>query len=231
MRKIKLYSKFFQLPLLLTIIAVICWFYIPVGVSGFQSGLVASILGVGISIFAAESYKKLNEHKRVKKTLGFLKLIIIPYLKNQSENLTETIKLFQDICYTTQAQAFLILVANFDSVSLSFDKSWLQLIYSQDFIDAISSEDQFNKISNTIFEILLFTKMLTTQSVNAKHLLANDLTKLSDEETKYFLTRTKQIRNDLNESAQKLQKYTEKLNEEIERFCSQNAVKYEEFER
>lgn len=231
MRKIKLYLKFFWLPLFLIIIAAVSWFFIPESINSFQSGLVASILGIGISIFIAESFRKLNEHKRVKKTLGFLKLITIPYLKNQSENLTETIKLYQDICNTAQAQAFLMLVANFDSVSLSFDKSWLQLIYSQDFIDAISSDDQFNKIANTIFEILLFTKVLTAQSVNAKHLLANDLTKLSDEETKFFLTRTKQIRNDLNESAQKLQKYTEKLNEEIERFFSQNAVKYEEFER
>lgn len=231
MRKIKLYLKFFGLALFLIIIAVVSWFFIPESINSFQSGLVASILGIGISIFIAESFKKLNEHKRVKKTLGFLKLITIPYLKNQSENLTETIKLYQDICNTAQAQAFLMLVANFDSVSISFDKSWLQLIYSQDFIDAISSDDQFNKISNTIFEILLFTKVLTAQSVNAKHLLANDLTKLSDEEVKFFLTRTKQIRNDLNESAQKLQKYTEELSEEIERFFSQNAVKYEEFER
>lgn len=231
MRKIKLYLKFFWFPLFLIIIAAVSWFFIPESINSFQSGLVASILGIGISIFIAESFRKLNEHKRVKKTLGFLKLITIPYLKNQSENLTETIKLYQDICNTAQAQSFLMLVANFDSVSLSFDKSWLQLIYSQDFIDAISSDDQFNKIANTIFEILLFTKVLTAQSVNAKHLLANDLTKLSDEETKFFLTRTKQIRNDLNESAQKLQKYTEKLNEEIERFFSQNAVKYEEFER
>ncbi len=231
MRKLKLYLSFFWLPLLLIIIAAICWFYIPVGVNSFQSGLIASILGVGISIFAAESYKKLNEHKRVKKTLGFLKLITIPYLKNQSENLSETIKLYQDICSTPQAHAFLMLVANFDSVSISFDKSWLQLIYSQDFIDAISSGDQFNKISNTILEILLFTKVLTAQSINAKHLLANDLTKLSEEETKFFLTRTKQIRNDLNDSAQKLQKYTDKLNEEVERFFAKNAVRYEEIER
>lgn len=231
MREIELYLKFFWPPLFLIIVAVASWFYIPESINNFQSGLVASILGIGISIFIAESFKRLNEHKRVKKTLGFLKLITIPYLKNQSANLLETIKFYQDICSIQCARAFLALIASLDSVSISFDKSWLQLVYSQDFIDAISSDDQFNKISNTILEILLFTKVLTAQSINARHLLVNDLTKLSEEETKFFLSRTKQIRNDLNEGVQKLQKYTDKLNDEVEKFFVQNVVKYEEVER
>ncbi|MEI8270896.1 MAG: hypothetical protein WCG45_06035 [bacterium] len=197
----------------------------------FKVGLIASILGVGISIFTAESFKKISEYKRVKKTLGFLKLITIPYLKNQSENFTETIRLYQDICSIAQAQSFLALVSNFDAVSLSFDKSWLQLIYSQDFIDAIDSDDQFNKLSNAILEIQLFTKQLTAQSVNAKHLLMNDFTKFGEKETDSFLSRAKQIRNDLNDSVQKLGKYTDKLNEEIDRFFSKSGVNHEEFER
>ena len=231
MRKAKIFIKFFWSPILLIIIATICWFYIPDNISNFRSGLVASILGVGISIFTAESYKKLTEHKRVKKTLGFLKLITIPYLKSQSKDVADTMKLYLDICSLSQAHTFLLLAANFDSVSMGFDKSWLHLIYSQGFVDAINSDDHFYKISNTVLEILLFTKVLTAQSVNAKHLLANDLTKLSDEEMDFFLLRTKQIRNELNENAQKLQKYTDKLNDEVDRFFSQNAVKYEEFER
>jgi hypothetical protein len=158
-------------------------------------------------------------------------LITIPYLKNQSENFIETTKLYQDICSMAQVQSFLVIVSSFDSVSLSFDKSWLQLIYSQDFVDAIKSDDQFNKLSNAILEILLFTKQLTAQSVNAKHLLINDFTKFGDKETDLFLSRTKQIWNDLNDSARKLEKYTDKLNEEIEHFFSKSGVKYEEFER
>lgn len=231
MRKIKIYLKYFWIPITLIVISVICWFYILDTLGNFKVGLIASILGVGISIFTAESFKKISEYKRVKKTLGFLKLITIPYLKNQSENFTETIKLYQDICSMAQAQSFLALVSNFDAVSLSFDKSWLQLIYSQDFIDAIDSDDQFNKLSNAILEIQLFTKQLTAQSVNAKHLLINDFTKFGEKETESFLSRAKQIRNDLNDSVQKLGKYTDKLNEEIDRFFSKSGVKHEEFER
>ncbi len=231
MRKIKIYLKYFWIPITLIVISVICWFYILDTLGNFKVGLIASILGVGISIFTAESFKKISEYKRVKKTLGFLKLITIPYLKNQSENFTETIKLYQDICSLAQAQSFLALVSNFDAVSLSFDKSWLQLIYSQDFIDAIDSDDQFNKLSNAILEIQLFTKQLTAQSVNAKHLLMNDFTKFGEKETDFFLSRAKQIRNDLNDSARKLEKYTDKLNEEIDRFFSSSGVKHEEFER
>jgi len=231
MRKIGIYLKYFWIPITLVIISVICWFYILDTLGNFKVGLIASILGVGISIFTAESFKQINEYKRVKKTLGFLKLITIPYLKNQSGNLTETMKLYQDICSITQAQSFLALVSNFDGVSLSFDKSWLQLIYSQDFIDAIKSDDQFNKLSNAVLEIQLFTKQLTAQSVNAKHLLMNDFTKFGEKETDLFLSRAKQIRNDLNVSAQKLEKYTDKLNEEIDRFFSNSGVKHEEFDR
>jgi len=231
MKKIEIYLKFFWIPLLLSIFAVICWFYISNTLNNFKVGLIASILGVGISIFTAESFKKISEYKRVKKTLGFLKLITIPYLKNQSENIAETTELYQDICSLAQAQSFLVLISNFDSISFSFDKSWLQLIYSQDFVDAINSDEQFNKLSNAVFEILLFTKQLTAQSINAKHLLMNDLTKFGDEEKGSFLSRTKKIRNDLNDSAQKLEKYTNKLNEEIDRFFSNSGVKYEEFVR
>lgn len=231
MRKLKIYSKLFWFPLFLIALAIFFWFYISENLGNFQSGLIASIIGIGISIFLSESFKKLTEHKRLKKTLGFLKLITIPYLKNQSENITKTIKIYQDICSIAQAQSFLVLVSNFDSISINFDKSWLQLIYSQDFIDAIKSDNQFNKLSNAVFEILLFTKQLTSQSINAKHLLTNDFTKFSEKETEFFLSRTKQIRNDLNDSAQKLEKYTDKLNEEIDYFFHDNGVKHEEFER
>lgn len=231
MRKVIIYLKHFYIPLILTTVAVVCWYSVSDSLGNFKGGLIASILGVGISIFTAESFKKINEYKRLKKTLGFLKLVTIPYLKNQSENFSDTIKQYQDICSITQGQSFLVLVSNFDSVSLSFDKSWLQLIYSQDFIDAINSDDHFNKLANAILEIQLFAKQLTAQSVNAKHLLMNDFTKFGEKETDFFLSRTKQIRNDLNVSSQKLEKYTDKLSEEIDRFFSKNGVKHEEFDR
>jgi len=231
MRKIKIYLKYFCAPLILIVISIVCWFYISDNLSGFKVGLVASILGVGISIFSAEGFKKLTEYKRLKKTLGFLKLITIRYLKNQSENFTATIKLYQDICSVTQAQSFLVLVSNFDSASNTFDKSWLQLIFSQDFVDAINSDDQFNKLSHAILEILLFTKMLTAQSINAKHLLANDLTKFGETETNFFISRTKSIRDDLNGSIEKLEKYTNNLEEEIDRFFSRSGVTHNEFDR
>lgn len=231
MRKIKIYLKYFLAPLLLIFISAVLWFYIPDNLSNFKVGLLASILGIGISISIVEGMKGLNEHKRIKKTFGFIKLITIPYLKNQSENFLDTMKNYQDICSLTKAQSLLFLVANFDSASLNFDKSWLQLVYSQDFIDAIKSDNQFNKISNAILEILLFTKMLTAQSINAKHLLANDPSKFSEIDKNNFLSKTKKIRDDINENMQKLKKYTEKLEEEIDIYFSLNSIIHKEFER
>lgn len=231
MKKIKLYLKTFYLPILLLIIAIILWFNVPKDYHSFKTALIASVLGVGIAIFTAESYKRLNEHKKIKRTFGFLSLITIPYLKNQYENILETMNIYQDICSIHKAQAFLILVSNFNSISLDFDKSWLQLIYSQGFVDSIKSDEQFSKISNAIFEILLFTKLLTAQSINAKHLISNDLSNLSQQEMEILLQKTQRIRNDLNDNTQKLKKYTNKLEEEIESFFSKNAVQREEFER
>ncbi len=231
MRKAITYLKYFLVPIILIIISIICWFYISDNLGNFKTGLIASALGVGISIFTAESFKKINEHKRIKKTFGFLKLITIEYLKNQSENFSDTIKEYKDICSIAHAQRFLVLVSNFDSVSLSFDKSWLQLIYAQDFIDAINSDDHLNKLSRAILEVQLFIKQLAAQSVNAKHLLMNDFTQFNEKDTEYFLSRTKQIRSALDDSAIKLKKYTDQLNEEIDHFFAKTGVKHEEFER
>ena len=91
-RKSKVYVKFFCLPLLLVVTAIVGWFYMPDNLSDFKSTLVGTLLGVGITLAAAESFKKLAEYKRVKKTFGLLRLITIPYLKHQAENLEATIK-------------------------------------------------------------------------------------------------------------------------------------------
>jgi hypothetical protein len=67
MRKIKIYLKYFWIPITLIVASIICWFYILDTLDNFKVGLIASILGVGISIFTAESFKKINEYKKVKK--------------------------------------------------------------------------------------------------------------------------------------------------------------------
>ena len=230
MRKAKLYLRFFWPSLLLIATAVVCWVYLSDSLGNFKVGLISSALGIGISISIAEGIKKIAEHKRIKKTMGFLKLVTVPYLKNQAENLRETLQQYQDICSVTQAQSLLILASNFDSVSLTFDKSWLGLVYSQDSIEAIN-DNQFNKTANIILELLLFTKMLTAQSINAKHLLANDVSKFGENETAVFLEKTRQLRDSLNDGVSKLEKYADKLNDELDIFFVENGAKYEEFDR
>lgn len=226
----------FKIPIILIVSSIILLLKQPLWLKqdNFGISLVASILGVGISIFTAESYKKLSEHKRLKKTFGLLRLTTIPYLKNQYESILETLRLYQDICSLEQAKSFLLLVSNFELVSSNFDKSWLQLIYSQDFIDAIESDDQINNLSHAIFEILIFTQQFTTQSINTKnllHLLSEKSQNLKEEEIAHLLINTRQTRNSLNDTTYKLKEYTEKLDQEIDKLFKKYGVKYMEIAR
>lgn len=231
MRKAKAYFQFFWLPLLLSAVGLFLWFYISDNLSDFKSTLIGAFLGISISLAAAESFKRLAEHKRVKKTFDFLELITIPYLKNQAQNLQDTLVRYQDICSVEQAASFLAICAHLNRVAADFDKSWLRLVYSQEFLDAISNDEHFNKISHAIFEVLLFTKQLSAQSVNARSLLLNDITHLTDAQKIDLIARSRNIRNNLKDSAEKLQKYTEELKEEIRNFLNKTGALYSEFER
>lgn len=231
MRKVKVYFQFFWLPLLLSAVGLFLWFYISDNLSDFKSTLIGTFLGISISLAAAESFKRIAEHKRVKKTFCFLELITIPYLKNQAQNLQDTLGEYQDICSIEQAASFLAICAHLNRVAVDFDKSWLRLVYSQEFLDAISNDDHFNKISHAIFEVLLFTKQLSAQSVNARSLLLNDITHLTDTQKIDLIERSKNIRNNLKDSAEKLQKYTERLKEEIRNFLDKTGALYSELER
>lgn len=231
MRKTKLYIRFNQIPIVLILIAVACWFFIPKSISDFRAQIIATVLGVGISISVAESYKKFVEHRRVKKTFGYLKLITVPYIVNQSENISDTVNQYNDIVSLEQAMAFAVLVSNFGDISNEFDKSWLQLVYSQDFVDAIKSDEQFNKISHAVKEVLLFTKALTAQSVIAKNLLIVDPNTYSNKNQQEYMKQVRKIRDDLKESISKLNEYTKNLENEIDTFFSKNGARYEEFDR
>ncbi|MCX6739085.1 MAG: hypothetical protein NT098_03465 [Candidatus Parcubacteria bacterium] len=231
MRKLMRYLEFFLIPIVLLAVAIFCWFYVPESISSFRAGLLGTALGVGISLFAAESFKKITEYKRIKKTFGLLKLVTIPYLKNQAENFSATMQIYHDMCSIDQALSFLAMSSHFNRVSDSFDKSWLQMVYSQDFIDAIGSDQHLNKIANAILEVLLFIKQIAAQSVNAQTLLLNDVNTFSDTQKTEFLNRAKKIRDDLEQNAQKLQKYTDKLDEEVLNFLIKNGTIYSEIER
>lgn len=231
LRKLKTYLRFFYLPLLLAIIAIMGWFYIPDIFSAFKSTLFGTLLGVGLTLATAEGFKGLTEYKRVKKTFGLLKLVTIPYIKNQADNLQETAKQYNDICSIERAASLFVHCAHFDRVATNFDKSWLQLIYSQDFLDSVKNDEYFNKIANAIFEVLLFLKQLSAQSINAQINLQNNLSGLSDDQKNDFIERAKKMREELVDNAAKLSKYTDKLDEEIMRFLNIAGVNYSEFER
>lgn len=228
MRRHKLYLKLFKIPVVLSLIAIASWFFVPYSVTTFRGGLIASVLGVGISIFTAESFKKLAEHRRVKKTLGMLKYVTVPYLHSQSEDITDTLKNYQGTLLALQAFLLLGLVSNFDTISLAFDKSWLQLVHSQDFIDALDNDDHFYKIADVEFEVQSFTKNLAGQSVRAKYLLANGQQLISNNMQAQFLSEVQGIRDSLLESAENLGKYSKELEKTIDSFLLQNGAQFQQ---
>ena len=114
MRKAKLYLRTFWLTILLVIIGVVGWAYDPYNLGEFRNAIFSSALGIGISISIAEGAENLVEHRRVKRTLGFLKLISIQYINNQVENFNEFLKLNKDIKSLEHAHAFMLFVTGFD---------------------------------------------------------------------------------------------------------------------
>ncbi len=231
MRIFRVYFRFFWPTLLLVVIGVVGWFFIPDSFSTFKSTLFGTLLGVGITLVMVEGYKKLHEYRRINRIFGLLKLTTIPYLKSQSESFQTTMKQFNDICSIEQAIVFFVNCGHLDRTVKSFDKSWLQLIYSQDFLDAVSKDDHFNRMAHAIFEVLLFLDQLSTQSVNAQINLLNDATKLPEDKQKDFIERARRMRDELEHATSKLLKYTSKLDEEIIRFFDTTGIKYSEFDR
>lgn len=230
-RKIRTYLRFFWLPLLLASVIIIGWLYVPDDLSNFKSTSAGTLLGVGITLAAAEGFRKLAEHQRIKKTFGLLKLVMVPYLKNHSENLEVTLGQYDDICSLEQAVQFFAQCSRLDKMATNFDKSWLQLIYSQDLLDAIKDDDHFNKIANAVFEVLLFMKQLSVQSSNAQLNLYNDHLQFTKEEQESFISRARQMRNTLRENTVMLSKYTEKLDDEITKHLKTTGASYSEFNR
>jgi hypothetical protein len=227
MRRHKLYLRLFRIPLALSLIAIASWFIVPYSVTTYRGGLIASVLGVGISIFAAESFKKLTEFRRVKRTFGMLKYVAVPYLHSHAQDITDTLKNYKGTLSTLQAFLLLGLVANFDTISLAFDKSWLQLVHSQDFIDALDNDDQFYKIADVEFEVASFTKNLAGQSIRAKYLLANGQQLIAGNMQSQFLSQVQGIRDSLKESGKSLEQYSKDLEKEIDDFLLQNGVSYQ----
>ena len=234
MRVARTYLRLFLVPEILLVVSVLAWFYTPDSVSAAQGGLIGTVLGVGLSVSFVQSTKSLSDHKRRKKTFGLLKLITIPYLENRAKNSIETMKTYNDIDSLEKAVEFLAMSSHFDVMAQSFDKDWLQLIYSQEFLDTFNSkklEPHFHEIAKTVQETLLTIDQLTAQSVNAKVNLMNDFSKMNDEHKKEFIKRARQIRDDVMDNAQKLQKCTNELDREIMVHLRENGVGYSEYER
>lgn len=100
-------------------------------------------------------------------------------------------------------------------------------MYSQDFVSAIKTDEQFAKISSAIEEVLTSTSSLASQAVNAKKLLTSDAQKFLLAAHEVYLREIRKIRDSLKDSANWLDKQTEKLEEEVTRFLHDNGAKHE----
>jgi len=206
-------------------IATVLW-ALNLDLSSFRTELLAGILGVGISIAFAVSDKRLSEHKRIKRNFGFLKYVTVPYLDSHADSILDTLKNYDGDLPLPHALVFLNLVANLDSINESFDTSWLQLVHSQDFIDALDNDDQFQGIADIEFEVLSFTKCLATQIVKARYWISG-LPLLNDEQQAVAVKDINVMRNELRDSAASLKEYAKKLDDMMGQFLFSNGAKQE----
>jgi hypothetical protein len=155
--------------------------------------------------------------------------VAVPYLKSHAESMSYTLsqKAYQGKLTMTQALLFLTLAANFDTISSDFDKTWLQPIHSQDFIDAIDDSDLLYNIADVELEVLSFTKLLATQSVRARYWLINGQ-QIPDEQQIQFIAEVEKMRDDLQKSADSLAKYSVVLDKAIEAFLLNNGAKFKQ---
>ena len=231
MRKIILISNIFKIPLILVVISM---FFLTAHfpcLRSIQEAIIASILGTGIAIFSAESFRRLQEHKRLKKTFGILKLVYIPYLQNVAENIQDSLVRFNDICDISRAFIFAVHVSKFGEISASIDKNFLGMIFDQNFLDTIDTDAKFNKVSTAIFELLIFIKKLTFESTNASIDTMNNIVNLPLDEQSKFVERMRQKRDDLKNSVDKFKKYIDVLDQEMVAHLQDNGAKYTEVNR
>ena len=217
-------ARTYSVPIFLSLVALVLFITNPVGLSVVRIELLASILGVAISLSFVTSALTVTEHKRLKKTFGFLRIVTVPYLRSHSESVTGTLLAYRGDLTQIQALIFLHLDSNFDVISSSLDSSWLQFIHSQDFMDTIKHDDELQKIADVEFEVLSFTKSLAAQSVKAKYLL-DTFPLLQEHERNTIILQAQQIRDDLQESAQGLMDYTNQLNVVLETLLINNGAR------
>ena len=123
------------------------------------------------------------------------------------------------------------IVENFNQLALTFDKSLFQIAYSAEFLDSIKSDDQFNKISWSLSEILNITTQLSLNAINAQQILQTPAEFKNKKYQKYAIIKSKEIRDNLKTTITILNKYIERLEGEIDFLFQNTGAKYSEFDR
>lgn len=230
MRKVKLYLRIFWFSILLVGVAICFWFFVSDKIGSLKTALVGAVLGFALTMSVTRNLDSLLQHKRRKRTLGMIKLVVVPYLENRARDLKALTDRNRDLCNIDEAVIFTRFVSNFDIMASSVDKEWLWLIYSEEFLDAINSDDHFNAIANAIFEVMLYIDQLSAQSLSAKALMSTGRDLTSDDQA-ILIEHAREARNSLEETATKLTEYVEQLDIEISQFLATNGTRYESRER
>lgn len=241
-RKIKKLVGLYGIPIIVGIISIFLFYnffgyfnlFSSADLLNFRVQLMATSLGVLLSIAIINASDSKKEYIRIKRSFGLLKLIVIPLLKNQAENIRDIMNNYKDICSLEKAIEFLAMASRLDTLALASDKNWTQLIYSREFLDAPIKDVHFNVISQAILEQLLFIKTLFSQSNNSNLVPCSPTfipVNLTDDQKELVITRAKGIRNDLHSASVYLLKYIENMDREVLNFLRENGVNYSEVDR
>lgn len=234
MRKIRFYIETFKIPIILIIVGLIIYFGLNINLQfisqnkkeDFLIQLLATLIGVGISVFIAESFKKIQQRERTKKSFGILKSVTINYLKDRTDELSNTIKQYKDICDVEHAESFLRLVSGFNQIALVFDKKWMDLIYSQDFLDVIETDNQFNKITESIAGTLSLIANLSLYAINAKEIITTPKKFQNGQYSNLVVNKSREIRDNIMSIVLSLEKDILKLEEEMDILFIKTGINY-----
>jgi hypothetical protein len=230
MRKFLLYFKITWFTVFLVIIAVCVWFFVTDSIGTLKATLIGALLGFGLTTSVARNIDSLTLHRRRKRTFGMIKLIVIPYLLSRAQNLLDTMRSYHDISSTEEALTFIMVTSHLDILASTLDKEWTQLIYSQDFLDAINSDNHFNSIATAVKEVMFCVDQLASQSIDAKSLNVVE-SQLTPDHRTMIISRAREMRDVLEDNALKLEKYVNQLDRDVSDFLSNNGTSYEEYDR
>jgi hypothetical protein len=214
--KLKLYFQYFGILILLLVVSVIFFFWLPAddSLNEFQLSMITSILAVSISSFFALSLYRIERHKRLEKIFRMLYEVHISIFHDLLTSLENYLKGMDLKFDEVSIRSFFKHVQNMDMLLIAADNDLSSLILNHDFLDRINNELHFNTMRDLARDFSYFHRFLRMESNNAQINLLNgsmnlECYKMAMEQRCKILCRITELRRELERNKQVLASFLE----------------------